>query len=270
MVQHAAASTSPFAGMAAAYAAARPHPPTILGELLPHLAQTPVPSLVVDIGCGPGLSTRFWANNAAQVVGIEPVPEMCQEAIRQTTAPHIAYRAGTGEHTGLPTGCADIVTCAQALHWMEPQPTFAEVARITRPGGVFAAYDYEVCPTVGHWEVQAAHQALHARATVLEHRLAQGTETLQRAWTKAEHLARMQASGCFRYTQELLVHQRDRGNADRLLRLVRTHSSVAQVLKLGLRDADLGLEAFETLVRQTLGETLTPWYWSYRVRIGIV
>jgi SAM-dependent methyltransferase len=36
-----------------------------------------------------------------------------------------------------------LVTCSQSLHWMEPEPTFAEVARILRRGGVFAAYDYD-------------------------------------------------------------------------------------------------------------------------------
>ncbi len=47
-------------------------------------------------------------------------------------------------------GTAGIVTCAQSFHWMEPESTFIEVARILRPGGVFAAYDYDRPPTV-HW-----------------------------------------------------------------------------------------------------------------------
>ena len=36
----------------------------------------------------------------------------------------------------------------QALHWMEPAPTFGEVARLLRPGGVFAALDCD-WPPVG-------------------------------------------------------------------------------------------------------------------------
>jgi len=51
--------------------------------------------------------------------------------------------------TDLPDGCADIVTCSQSLHWMVPESTFAEVARILRPGGVFATYDYDVCRGFG-------------------------------------------------------------------------------------------------------------------------
>jgi ubiquinone/menaquinone biosynthesis C-methylase UbiE len=56
-------------------------------------------------------------------------------------------------HTlGLRDASVDIVTCSQAFHWMEPDPAFAEAARILYPAGVFAAYDYDVSPVV-HPEV---------------------------------------------------------------------------------------------------------------------
>ncbi|MGH7866895.1 MAG: class I SAM-dependent methyltransferase, partial [Candidatus Dormibacteraceae bacterium] len=45
--------------------------------------------------------------------------------------------------TGLPEACADVVTCVQAFHWMDPEIVLPEVARILRPGGVFAAVDYD-------------------------------------------------------------------------------------------------------------------------------
>ena len=63
-------------------------------------------------------------------------------------APGVEYREAFAQETGLDDGCADIVTCSQSLHWMEPEPTFAEAARILRPGGVFAAYDYDWPPVV--------------------------------------------------------------------------------------------------------------------------
>src|SRR3984893_18785877 len=82
--------------------------------------------------------------------------DMRTQAIRKIEhhpyAAHIAYREGVAHRTGLPDGCADIVTCAQSLHWMEPTSTLAEVARILRPGGLFAAYDYDWPPTL-HWEL---------------------------------------------------------------------------------------------------------------------
>jgi SAM-dependent methyltransferase len=49
---------------------------------------------------------------------------------------------------------------------MEPEPTFAEAARILRPGGVFAAYDCDWPPTV-HWEAEAAYQETIRRAEAI-------------------------------------------------------------------------------------------------------
>jgi SAM-dependent methyltransferase len=45
---------------------------------------------------------------------------------------------------------------------MEPEPTLAEAARILRPGGIFAAYDYDWPPIV-HWQVEAAFEELQRR-----------------------------------------------------------------------------------------------------------
>jgi SAM-dependent methyltransferase len=257
-----------FSGFAATYDAARPLPPAILLELLPQLAQQPVPALVVDLGCGTGLSTRLWAATARQVIGIDPTPDMRAEAARQTTAPGVSYRAGFGHATGLPAGCADIVTCSQALHWMDPQPTFQEAARILRPGGVFAAYDYDWPPSTPHWAAEAAYAALQQRVAALEREHGASAGLLR--WPKDGHLDRMRASGRFRFTRELLVHHRETGTADRFLRLVLSQGSVATLRKRGMPDAAIGLDSFAASIQAALGAGEGPWFFSYRVRIGVV
>src|SRR5439155_1377999 len=103
------------------------------------------PRLVVDLGCGTGLSTRAWSGIAERVAGIEPNSAMLAVAEQ---APGVEYREAFAQETGFPNGVADVVTASQSLHWMEPAPTFAEAARILRPGGVFAAYDYDWRPAV--------------------------------------------------------------------------------------------------------------------------
>ncbi|MBV8999273.1 MAG: methyltransferase domain-containing protein [Solirubrobacterales bacterium] len=35
----------------------------------------------------------------------------------------------SASETGLPDTCADVITCAQSFHWMEPESTIAEIAR---------------------------------------------------------------------------------------------------------------------------------------------
>src|SRR5690606_2279453 len=145
-------------GFADTYDRYRPQPPAAAADLLMRLAQTDRPALVVDLGAGTGLSTRLWAGRAAQVIGIEPNPDMRRRAEAQTDAPEITYREGVSTATGLPDACADIVVASQALHWMDPGPTFAEVARILRPEGVFAAIDCDWPPAV-HWEAEIAYNA---------------------------------------------------------------------------------------------------------------
>jgi len=143
-------------GYADHYDRYRPKPPSELLTLLPTLAKTKDP-IIVDLGCGTGLSTRFWANTttlkAKHVYGIEPSDDMRTPAESNNPYSNLTYLKGYGHQTGLKDHLADIVTCSQALHWMDPQLTFPEIKRILRPGGVFVAYDYDWPPTTPHWEI---------------------------------------------------------------------------------------------------------------------
>ena len=146
-------------GFAEGYDRHRPHPPAFLLETLCRYARVEQPALVVDLGCGTGLSARAWSGRAERVVGVEPNPAMLAVA---EPAPGVEYREAFAQDTGLEDSCADIVTCSQSLHWMDPQPTFAEAARILRPGGLFAAYDYDWPPAIDP-EVDEAYVAYQWR-----------------------------------------------------------------------------------------------------------
>lgn len=223
---------------------------------------------MVDLGSGTGLSTRYWADKAREVVGIEPAADMRREAEARTQAGNVSYREGLSHQTGLPDQCAQIVTCAQALHWMEPQATFDEVARILTPGGVFAAYDYDWPPTTHAWEAEAAYAECMRRVREQE-KTAQPGRTVP-FWDKAQHLARMRASGRFRYAKEILVHHLDHGDADRYIGLLLSQGSVMTLLKEGISEAQLGIDQCRRVAARVLGANVQTWYWSSRVRVGIV
>ncbi len=118
-----ASNIARFTGFAKLYDESRPHPPPVLLDLLSRLAEVATPNLVVDLGCGTGLSSRFWSSRAQQVIGIEPTDDMRHQAELQTTATNVSYLSGFSHRSGLLDSCADIVTCSQSLHWMDPQPT---------------------------------------------------------------------------------------------------------------------------------------------------
>lgn len=251
------------AGFAGRYDRYRPPPPVALLETLCRYARAEQPALVVDLGCGTGLSTRAWSGVAERAVGIEPNAAMLAAA---EPAGGVEYKEAFAQETGLEDGCADIVTCSQSLHWMEPEPTFAEAARVLRRGGVFAAYDYDWPPVVDP-EVDAAFDAYQARRGKLrrEHALLRGGDI----WPKHEHLDRMRASGHFRFCRELLLHSVEEGGAERLVGFA--YSLGLPAVDLGDEEAERALRIgeLEETARRVLGNRTVPFLFGYRVRIGV-
>jgi SAM-dependent methyltransferase len=259
-------------GFASGYDSHRPSPPRALLDILCLEAQVERPGLVVDLGSGTGLSTRAWADRAEQVVGVEASPEMRAQAeattfqtLQQTVAKSlrgVRFVQAFAQATGLPDGMADIVTCSQSFHWMEPEPTLAEAARILRPGGVFAAYDYDWPPVV-HWEVEAAFEEMVQRLGM--RRALRG----QRRHTKDMHLERIRGSGHFRYTREITLHSRERGSAERIVGMAHSLGPLAVMLKEGVSEEDIGLAALRQTAARTLGEREVEMIFGYRVRLGV-
>jgi SAM-dependent methyltransferase len=256
-----------FTGFAEIYDQYRPSPPAELGDILTHMIHRPVPGLVVDLGCGTGLSTRFWAERAGMVVGVDPNEEMLAVARSRSLASNVAYLYGFGHRVALSSGCADIVTCSQSLHWMDPGLTLPEVARLLRSGGVFAVYDHTglVMPD---WEIEAAQRTFQERADALENEL--GFTAQVPRWPKHEHLPAIQASSLFRYTCEFYLHHVVAGNAPFLIGGILSSGQVQSLFKAGITEKELGLDVLRAQAQELLGEELCPWYFSVHVRIGIV
>jgi len=255
------------AGFADVYDAYRPAPPAAVLDIVSLLAQAERLRLVVDLGCGTGLSTRPWAERADEVVGVEANPAMIERARGATHAANVRYVEAFASEAGLPDDSADVVTCAQSFHWMEPGVLLAEVARILRPGGVFAAYDYDVPPLV-HPEVDDAFASNFAARRAARTRL--DLEAGAASWPKERHLERIRASGRFRFARELVCHSWSETDADRVEGLAR---SLGGPLELFGENAPEVAETFAQLVetaRTVLGDRTWPMVVSYRIRAGIV
>jgi SAM-dependent methyltransferase len=291
-----------FSGFADLYDANRPSPPDGLGRILASYAGVSAPR-VIDLGSGTGLSSRWAASWASDVIGVEPNADMRAEA-QARPAPGVEYRAGTSSDTGLPSRSADVVLAVQAMHWMEPVSTLTEVARLLRPGGVFAVLDADWPPVAGVAEAEAAWQVFHRRVRVFEARAARGeTGDVLRApidandpaladedlrdphrnrampggvqsWSKSEHLERIQRSGHFAFARELVFDQPSGGGVDRFIELMRSQGSYQTLRRLGLEDDELGATTFEQQARAAYARTdasrLPPLSFSWRVRLGVL
>lgn len=259
-----------WADEASLYSQTRPSPPTALLDILTQLIHTSRPTLVVDLGCGTGLSTIVWSKRAERVIGVEPSDAMRRQAMDTLSAnprlTNITYQAGAAQQTGLADNSVDVVTCAQSFHWMEPSVTLAEVARILRPGGIFAAYDYDWPPVVG-WELEQVYREVDEHFELLVK--TRGHSRRAPKWPKEQHLERIRASGQFRFTRELMLHHREDGNATRFVGLILTNGYGYQIRQGTVTEEDLQLERLKEAAHQYIGSTPIPWYFSYRVRIGI-
>jgi len=257
-----------FLGLAECYDGARPAPPQAFVRLVCAWCGLPALGLVVDLGCGTGLSSRIWGARARRVVGIEPNPDMRALAAARG-GDGLEYRAGCGQATGLADGCADAVVCSQALHWMEPQATLREAARILRPGGVFAAVDCDWPPSV-NWRVERAYVAMKERADALEAASHNASpEGGPRRWPKEEHLANLRGCGHFVFAREVLLHGVERGGAQRMVDIALSQGGVAALLRRGSSEADLGLAELRRVALQELGAAEADYVFSYRVRLAV-
>ena len=249
-------------GFAEGYDRHRPRPPAVLLETLCRYARVERPALVVDLGCGTGLSARAWSGRAERVVGVEPNPAMLTAA---PGASGVEYREEFAQDTGLDKASADIVTCSQSLHWMDPQPTFAETARVLRSGGVFAAYDYDWPPVVDP-EVDDAFLAYQERRRLMRDR--RGIQRGADRWEKSGHLDRMRESVHFRFCREVLLHSFEDGDADRIVGF-----AYSLGLPVAIDDPELERELqvreLEEVARRILGDRTVPFMFGYRVRVGV-
>jgi SAM-dependent methyltransferase len=126
-----------FSAHAAGYAAHRPTYPHRLIEVL--AAAAPARGRVLDAGCGTGQLSVLLADAFDEVIATDASDRQIAEA---TPHPKVSYRVVRAEASGLADASVDLVTVAQAAHWFDLEPFYAEVRRIARPGAALALISY--------------------------------------------------------------------------------------------------------------------------------
>lgn len=248
----------------------RPTPPNEVCTIVQKLSPSLVPNHVVDLGCGTGLSMVPWLDKARIVVGVEPNGEMLRRAQERSKSysggTTIALRHSYSDNTEVDSRWANVVTCSQSLHWMEPESTYQEIGRILKPGGIFVAYDCDWPPT-STWEVSYAWQELLSNVQAAESRLGEGL--MIRHWGKDSHLHRMDQSGVFRFTTETVLHHTEPANADRHLGIALSMVRIQNLFTNGVRERDIGLFDFFRTLEGILGRRKREINFCYRIRIGV-
>jgi SAM-dependent methyltransferase len=128
-----------FSPGAAEYERRRPGYPQELFEFLAAVA--PGRRLAVDVATGNGQAATGLAGFFDEVLATEPSEA---QLARARPHPRVHYRREQAERIGLPDGCCELLTAAQAAHWFDWNRFPQEALRVLVPGGVVAVWTYEL------------------------------------------------------------------------------------------------------------------------------
>ena len=107
---------------------------------------------MVDLGAGAGRMLTLLGKRVSNALGLDLSQQMLNIARDEVTKAGLVrceLRHGDIFRTGLPGGCADLVTVHQVLHYLtDPASAVTEAARLVTPGGLlliadFAPHDHE-------------------------------------------------------------------------------------------------------------------------------
>jgi ubiquinone/menaquinone biosynthesis C-methylase UbiE len=126
-----------FSAVAPSYAAYRPRYPSALFDFLAERA--PSRGLAWDCACGNGQATIDLAERFDRVIATDASAAQIAQA---PSHPRIEWRVAPGERSGIADRTCDLVTVAQALHWLDIDAFFGEARRVTRSTGLVAVWSY--------------------------------------------------------------------------------------------------------------------------------
>lgn len=126
-----------FSQQAAQYSRFRPtYPAALFSYILAHCTHR---GRVWDCATGNGQAATILAEYFNEVEATDRSPSQLSHA---THLPHINYTLSPAESTTFPDDHFDLITVAQALHWLDTDAFWQEVRRVGKKGGTVACWGY--------------------------------------------------------------------------------------------------------------------------------
>lgn len=130
------------------YVRGRPDYPPQVADWLTDTLGLNANATVIDLGAGTGKFTQRLIATGAQVIAVEPVPQMLEKL--SAAFPEVLAVSGTATDLPLPDASVDVVICAQSFHWFASAEALTEIARVLKPGGKLGLI-WNLRDTQTHW-----------------------------------------------------------------------------------------------------------------------
>jgi len=130
-------------------------------DLMADCAEVKSGDTVLDVACGPGIISCFFARLANHVTGVDFVPAMLDRARRYQTEQQLSNLTWQlGSCTDLPflnDSFDCVITRFSFHHFLEPAAALGEMKRVAKPGGIVLVCDVAPTPETqaafNHWEI---------------------------------------------------------------------------------------------------------------------
>jgi ubiquinone/menaquinone biosynthesis C-methylase UbiE len=159
--QHDAEILDQFTRQADPFAKRHGYRPDAILDLMAECSAVTVGHTVLDVACGPGIVSCFFAKRARHVTGLDFVPAMLDRARCYQEEQHVAnveWRLGSSTDLPFPADSFDCaVTRFSYHHFLDPLAALYEMKRVCKAGGTVLVCD--VAPRPGaqaafnYWEI---------------------------------------------------------------------------------------------------------------------
>jgi SAM-dependent methyltransferase len=130
-------------------------------DLMTDCAAVKPSDTVLDVACGPGIISCFFAKHARHVTGLDIVPAMLDRARRfqaEQQVANVTWQLGPSTDLPFAAGAFDcVVTRFSFHHFLESLVALNEMKRVCKSGGIVLVCDVAPRPETqaafNHWEI---------------------------------------------------------------------------------------------------------------------
>lgn len=93
---------------------------------------------VLELGCGTGVFSRYFASTGCRLTAIDVSPELLHQAAENVTGDHVEFRVDDAERLSADAHTFDAVVGSSVLHHLQLSPALKEILRVLKPSGRIA------------------------------------------------------------------------------------------------------------------------------------